>query len=92
MFFLTGELLRLLDLFEQNQIPAVPYKGPALGVAIYGKLSLRQFADLDILIPEKDVWKATDLLINRGYRAHFVIPQRKQASFIRLSYVPSVQT
>jgi hypothetical protein len=84
---LTGELLRLLDLFEQNQIPAVPYKGPALGVAIYGKLSLRQFADLDILIPEKDVWKATELLINRGYRAHFVIPQRKQASFIRLSYV-----
>lgn len=84
---LTGEMVSLLELFEQNQIPAVPYKGPALSVGIYGKLSLRQFADLDILVPEKDVWKATELLIDRGYKAHFVIPKRKQASFIRLSYV-----
>jgi Uncharacterised nucleotidyltransferase len=84
---LTGEMVSLLELFEQNQIPAVPYKGPAISVGIYGKLSLRQFADLDILVPEKDVWKATELLINRGYQAHFVIPERKQASFIRLSYV-----
>jgi hypothetical protein len=84
---LTGEMVSLLDLFEQNQIPAVPYKGPALSVAIYGKLSLRQFADLDILVPEKDVWKATELLIERDYRAHFVIPARKRSTFIRLSYV-----
>ena len=84
---LTGEMVSLLELFEQNQIPAVPYKGPAISVGIYGKLSLRQFADLDILVPEKNVWKATELLINRGYQAHFVIPERKQADFIRLSYV-----
>jgi hypothetical protein len=86
---LTGEMINLLELFEQNQIPAVPYKGPAISVGIYGKLSLRQFADLDILIPEKEVWRATELLIDRGYRAHFVIPERKQATFIRLSYVRS---
>lgn len=84
---LTGEMVSLLELFEQNQIPAVPYKGPAISVGIYGKISLRQFADLDILVPEKDVWKATELLIDRGYQAHFVIPERKQATFIRLGYV-----
>jgi len=84
---LAGEMVSLLELFEQNQIPAVPYKGPAISVGIYGKLSLRQFADLDILVPEEDVWKATELLINRGYQAHFVIPERKQKNFIRLSYV-----
>jgi hypothetical protein len=80
-------MINLLELFEQNQIPAIPYKGPAISVGIYGKLSLRQFADLDILVPEKDVWKATELLSGRGYQAHFVIPERKQANFIRLSYV-----
>lgn len=84
---LTGEMVSLLELFEQNQIPAVPYKGPALSVGIYGKLSLRQFADLDILVPENDVWKATEFLIDRGYQAHFVIPEQKKATFIRLSYV-----
>jgi hypothetical protein len=84
---LAGELVRLLELFEANQIPAVPYKGPAIGVGIYGNLALRQFADLDILVPAADVWQATELLIAEGYRAHFTIPPRKQASFIRLGYV-----
>ncbi len=65
----------------------MPYKGPAIGVGIYGNLALRQFADLDILVPNADVWKATELLIAEGYCAHFTIPPRKQASFIRLSYV-----
>jgi hypothetical protein len=84
---LAGEMVRLLELFEANQIPAVPYKGPAIGVGIYGNLALRQFADLDILVPDTDVWKATELLIAEGYKAHFTIPERKQASFIRLGYV-----
>jgi hypothetical protein len=84
---LTGEMVRLLELFERNEIPAVPYKGPAIGVGIYGNLALRQFADLDILVPEAAVWRATELLRDRGYEAHFTIPTRKQSSFIRLSYV-----
>lgn len=84
---LTAELVRLLDLFERNQIAAIPYKGPALAARVYGKLSLRQFSDLDILVREADVWKATELLIDQDYRAHFVIPARKQSKFIRLGYV-----
>ena len=32
---LTGEMVSLLELFEQNQIPAVPYKGPAICVGIW---------------------------------------------------------
>lgn len=84
---LTGEMVRLVDLFKQNQIPALPYKGPAIGVGVYGNLGLRQFADLDILVPEKDVWTATDLLTEQGYQAHFVIPERKKSTFLRLSYV-----
>lgn len=84
---LTGEMVRLLELFETNQIPAVPYKGPAIGVGIYGNLALRQFADLDIMVPEAAVWQATELLSERGYQAHFTIPTRKQSSFIRLGYV-----
>jgi len=84
---LTAEMVRLLELFEANQIPAVPYKGPAIGVGVYRNLALRQFADLDILVPDTDVWKATELLIDQGYLAHFVIPARKQSKFIRLGYV-----
>jgi len=86
---LTAEMILLVDLFEQNQIPAIPYKGPAIGAGVYGQAALRQFADLDILVRETDVWKATDLLLDRGYKAHFVIPAKRRSAFIRLSYVRS---
>ncbi len=84
---LTGELLHLLKLFEGNDIQALPYKGPAVAVGVYGDLALRQFCDLDILVRERDVWKATELLIEQGFEAHFEIPVEKQAAFTRLGYV-----
>ena len=43
---LTGELVRLLKSFAENGIKAVPYKGPAIAVKLYGNLALRQFCDL----------------------------------------------
>jgi hypothetical protein len=81
-------MIVLIDLFEQNRIPSIPYKGPAIRVGVYGQLALRQFADLDILVREP-MWKATDLLLERGYKAHFVIPAKRRSAFIRLSYVRS---
>ncbi|NEP27851.1 nucleotidyltransferase family protein [Moorena sp. SIO3I6] len=69
--FLTQELLKLLDLFKQHNIPVIPYKGPALAVSAYGNLSLRQFCDLDILVHERDLLKARDLLISSGYQPTF---------------------
>lgn len=38
----AGELFDLLDLLEANQIPAIPFKGPTLGLLAYGDLSLRR--------------------------------------------------
>jgi Uncharacterised nucleotidyltransferase len=48
---------------------------------------LRQFCDLDILVRESDVWKASELIAARGFEAHFLIPEKKRAAFVRLSYV-----
>jgi len=84
---LSGELLSLLRMFEENEIQAVGYKGPALALTLYGNLSLRQFCDLDIIVRDVDVWRATDLLIGRGFEPHFDIPPKKRQAFIRLGYV-----
>jgi hypothetical protein len=84
---LTGELARLLKSFNENGIKAVPYKGPALAVQLYGNLALRQFCDLDILVRESDVWKASDLITARGFEPHFRILEKKRTAFLRLSYV-----
>src|SRR6266481_4525680 len=71
---LTGELVRLLKTFNENGIKAVPYKGPAIAVKLYGNLALRQFCDLDILVRQSDVWKASELITARGFEPHFRIP------------------
>src|SRR5437867_2437680 len=35
----ADELFGLLDLLEANEIPAIPFKGPVLGLLAYGDLS-----------------------------------------------------
>ena len=67
-FFLTNELLKLLNLFKEHDISAIPYKGPVLAASAYGNLALRQFGDLDILVSERDFHPAKELLISQGYK------------------------
>jgi hypothetical protein len=47
---LTKELLRILEMFQEQAIQAVPLKGPALAVAAFGAVHCREFGDLDILV------------------------------------------
>ena len=49
--FLTAELLQVIDIFRAHEIPCIPYKGPVVASLVYGDISLRQFADLDIIVP-----------------------------------------
>lgn len=84
--FLTGELLKLLHLFEEHKIPAIPYKGPAIASSVYGDLALRQFSDLDILIKRQDVLKAGDILVSFGYRPQSEIPMRNLGAYLKSQY------
>lgn len=84
---LTGELLRILTLFESEGLPAMPYKGPSIAMSIYGRLGLRQFIDLDILVRKQDVWHCQELLISLGYQPHFNITRRQLPAFLKLGYV-----
>jgi hypothetical protein len=81
--FLADELLKLLTLFETHGIRAIPYKGPALAASAYGNLLLRQFGDLDILVPKRDVLRAKDLLISHGYRLKFQLTRSKEAAYLQ---------
>jgi hypothetical protein len=69
--FFTGELLRLLRLFEQNAIPIAAIKGPVLAYSLYDDISLREFSDLDVIVQEKNLPKAEDILTACGYEADF---------------------
>lgn len=84
--FLSGELVRLLNLFKAQGIPALCFKGPVLAASVYGNLSLRQFSDLDILIRERDIERAKQLFLSEGYRMkieHIEVTEEQEATFVR---------
>jgi hypothetical protein len=81
--FLTAELLRLLRVFADHGIPALPYKGPVLARAVYGDISLRSFTDLDILVDKRDIPRAKDLILSEGYRFGVPLTDKQQAARLR---------
>ena len=68
-FFLTAELLKILDVFETHGIKAIPFKGPILAASAYRDLTLRQFGDLDLLVHKQDIFEAAKLLVSQGYQS-----------------------
>ena len=80
--FLSGELCRILSLFETQGIQAIPFKGPVLANSFYGNVALRQCHDLDLLVRKIDVLRAQDLLISQGFRP-FCEPTGAPESFFK---------
>lgn len=84
--FLSVELVKLLNLFESDNIPVLPLKGPVLAVSAYGNLSLRQFSDLDILVHERDINQAKELFLAQGYQMKIErvrLSQEQEDKFLR---------
>ncbi len=66
-FNLTTEMFRLLDLFSSRKIRAIPYKGTVLASDLYGKVSLRQVWDIDILVHPDDRHASREILVDEDY-------------------------
>lgn len=81
--FLTSELHALLKLFAAHGLRALAYKGPALAASVYGSVSLRQFCDIDILVPRADVRQAKSLLLKRGYQTQATMKRVEENIFLR---------
>jgi putative nucleotidyltransferase-like protein len=69
--YLTAEMFQLANRFRAAEIFAVPYKGPLLATQAYGNLAMRQFADLDFAIRQRDLPRAATLLAANGYNSVF---------------------
>ena len=66
---LTAELFRLLELFAKQGISALTIKGPVLAAQAYADPSVRAYGDLDLLVPQRDIRRATELMTASGYQA-----------------------
>ncbi len=66
---MSAELIRIMNLLKEHNIEALAFKGPALSQMVYGDITLRQYADLDILVDEEDAFKAAKLMSENGHVA-----------------------
>lgn len=65
----TAELLEVLEaLVESHGVCVTPYKGPLLAAQAYGDAAMRQFSDLDFMVPHRQIAAADGALRELGFR------------------------
>jgi hypothetical protein len=64
---LAKELVALCEAFTARGVPVIPIKGATLAVLAYGDLALRDFTDLDLLVPQTAIAEAQAVLRSQGY-------------------------
>lgn len=74
----TNEMLNILNLFKENDILVVPYKGAYLASKYYGDFGLREFSDIDLFIKEEDLCKVKNILLNHDYLRYFELNDNQE--------------
>lgn len=91
MLELTGELVGIARAFEEQGIPLLSLKGPALGMSVYGNMGLRPAGDLDLLVQLDDIPAALKVLRVAGYSVVLREPgaftsRNQEAAVVRYLY------
>ncbi|MGA9882965.1 MAG: nucleotidyltransferase family protein [Candidatus Acidiferrales bacterium] len=68
---LAAELIRILSEFSAAGIETIPYKGPVLAAQAYGDIALREFEDIDVVLRQRDVAGANEVLVRLGFSPLF---------------------
>ena len=65
---LAHELVALCEALRVRGVPVIPIKGATLAMSAYGDVALREFTDLDLLVPESSIADAQAVLFAQGYK------------------------
>lgn len=68
---LSAELIRVVNALRAENVLALPYKGPVIAMQAYGDLALREFEDLDVIVPQRDMARANQVLLALKYSPKF---------------------
>lgn len=65
--FIKNQLTKVLDCFEQAELPAIPLKGVLFAEKYFGHIGARCTSDIDLLIQPEDLERAISAVISLGY-------------------------
>ena len=81
---LTMEMSKIEKILESEGIPVAAFKGPVLAEWAYGNVGLREFVDLDLVVPDsKFALLAKNVLISRGYHLDYDLNPALETHFLR---------
>jgi hypothetical protein len=83
--FAAAELKRVLQALHEGGIDAVTFKGPAFATFFGTGPALREMTDLDVLVDERNLRDATDVLRGLGYRPLLSDGALASASLVRIA-------
>lgn len=75
---LAQELISLCEAFQARGVPVIPIKGATLAVSAYGDLALRDFTDLDLVVPQAAIAEAQAVLRSQGYERNSASSKRAE--------------
>lgn len=65
---ITTGLIKMVQLLDANDIRYLSLKGPLLSYELFGDVSVRDYHDIDLFIPESELFTVKELLDQNGYR------------------------
>lgn len=77
---LADELLVLCEAFTAREVPVIPIKGATLAVSAYGDVALREFTDLDLLVPKASMAAAQAVLLAQGYKRRTALDKSSETN------------
>ncbi|WGV27042.1 nucleotidyltransferase domain-containing protein [Halotia branconii] len=80
--FKASKLVKVLNIFAENKIPVITFKGLVLAATIYGDIACRAFSDLDILVRRQDFIKTKEILILHGFEP-YVDSNEQEANYLK---------
>lgn len=83
---LTEELVRVITHLEGLGTATLPYKGPVLAHLLYGDVTMREFADLDLLVSSTDIAKAMGALAEIGYSPELDLTEAQRRAYVASGY------
>jgi hypothetical protein len=82
---LSSELISLNNLFIENNLNYLSFKGPSLSLLAYGDVISRRYLDLDILVKKEDLEDIYKMLIKNGYTTDIKLENIKDDRFLDIS-------
>ena len=83
---LAERLCEIVDLFAAKGIRALPFKGPVMALQAYGDIALRQFDDLDFLLPQDQIIRGMDTLVAGGFKPLVALSIAEREAHVRAGW------